>query len=828
MSRQYTVTTRFNRQTTLLLLLLLCPLLASAQYELLWQTPPFGQETGAYKRVISSETDHEGNLLLLAQTYSSSTDSRMVLYKYSGDGSLLWQIVPQQPNPELQESPVKLRVDANGNSYVLTNLTQNFENAGAILSKVSPAGEGMWSRTFTSDSYIFTRSNDLVVNEAQEVFVAGKGMHEGTSIGIVAKLQPNGNTAWSRATSGETVNTITLNQSEDVVAAGTTYAQMQERGNLHLLTMHRDNGELLMDKTYGFRMQTVYSNDMPTHVHVTASGDILVLSEISSPLNTTDFNVVLMRTDSQGAVKWQQMIGNTDESRVLDVAFADSEEVVVLGLEAKYRQTADYFLTKVSVDGQKQWYHTFNRYDGATIHELAPADVDISADGNIALTAHAAVFNVPPAWFVPPVYQQQPVLVSILYNMDGEQVWENVYEPYPESYTYGRSISFDAEGNLFVAASTTPADSQPSYEHIILYKFGAADKATTPLNVQLYLPPYSMRVGEQVRTTADFNDYILTEDTGIRWTWGDGSSPTISYTAFGTDRITGEHRYQEAGIYTIGLNFDESNFSALSDNYKQQMIIYDPMAGAVAGAGQLEHEEVALPYVQGNRETTFAFSVRYPNASSKKPVGATVFLLNNQNRFHSTSYDWLVVNENHAAWKGTGTLDGKSGYSFLATVLDGGGDGINDPEDRMRIQIWDSRNQMVYDTEGTKSPVADLYQTLPHIKIGQIIIYNTTHPLFASLTSGLQLEDELEGVIAYPNPFRDKATVTFAAMQAGSYSAALYDMKGALVKELKQGTVSTGEVVAIEVDGAELPGGIYFTRIATPDEVKTVKLILQR
>ena len=65
--------------------------------------------------------------------------------------------------------------------------------------------------------------------------------------------------------------------------------------------------------------------------------------------------------------------------------------------------------------------------------------------------------------------------------------------------------------------------------------------------------------------------------------------------------------------------------------------------------------------------------------------------------FRSTSYDWLAISAGKAQYKGSGTVNGTSGYAFLLTAYDGdvnGGDGT----DRFRIKIWRaSDNTLVYD-----------------------------------------------------------------------------------------------------------------------------------
>lgn len=68
-------------------------------------------------------------------------------------------------------------------------------------------------------------------------------------------------------------------------------------------------------------------------------------------------------------------------------------------------------------------------------------------------------------------------------------------------------------------------------------------------------------------------------------------------------------------------------------------------------------------------------------------------------KFHSTSYDWLVVAGAKGKFKGSGTIGGSGDYGFMLTATDskvnGGGS-----EDTFRIKIWEkATDEVVYDNQ---------------------------------------------------------------------------------------------------------------------------------
>ncbi|MBB6611286.1 T9SS type A sorting domain-containing protein [Pontibacter sp. Tf4] len=87
---------------------------------------------------------------------------------------------------------------------------------------------------------------------------------------------------------------------------------------------------------------------------------------------------------------------------------------------------------------------------------------------------------------------------------------------------------------------------------------------------------------------------------------------------------------------------------------------------------------------------------------------------------------------------------------------------------------------------------------------------------------------ESDRISAYPTPFSDKATIEFTTSRTENFVVNLYDMKGALVRQLKAGTAKAGELQVVEVDGAGLNEGLYIARMTSDSGAKAVKLLLKR
>ena len=97
----------------------------------------------------------------------------------------------------------------------------------------------------------------------------------------------------------------------------------------------------------------------------------------------------------------------------------------------------------------------------------------------------------------------------------------------------------------------------------------------------------------------------------------------------------------------------------------------------------------------------FGFNSQYKK-NANIPTGETEFNFQVGNfNFHSEAYTWLVVSGYKAQYKGTGSVNGVSGYDFTLTAYDGditGGGGT----DKFRIRITRTNNgNVVFDNRIT-------------------------------------------------------------------------------------------------------------------------------
>lgn len=215
-----------------------------------------------------------------------------------------------------------------------------------------------------------------------------------------------------------------------------------------------------------------------------------------------------------------------------------------------------------------------------------------------------------------------------------------------------------------------------------------------PAIASLTLPPAPVAVGTDVSLSAAYSDDWANDGHSATIDWGDAS---ISAAAVGTPNageISATHTYTTPGVYTVTLTvIDDANASAVKSH--QYVVVYDPSAGFVTGAGWIAYGATACPVLCGGAagRGDFGFVSKYKKGATV-PTGDTRFEFHAGTlAFASAEYEWLLVAGKRAQFKGRGTINGTGDYGFLLTAVD-------DATDAFRIKIWNrATSSIVFDNQ---------------------------------------------------------------------------------------------------------------------------------
>jgi hypothetical protein len=253
----------------------------------------------------------------------------------------------------------------------------------------------------------------------------------------------------------------------------------------------------------------------------------------------------------------------------------------------------------------------------------------------------------------------------------------------------GANKAVDAAGNSNTASTST--------DNTVTWAPATGNNTPT---VTIDSPPFGTTYAKGTATNILFKAHFTDPDNGP-WTytinWDDGTANSTGSLTTNGQNFQATHSFPNTGVYTINVCVKDS--LGASGCAQVWIVVYDPNGGFITGGGFINvgtGSYTADPTLSGR--ANFGFNSQYKK-NANIPTGETEFNFQVGNfNFHSESYSWLVVSGWKAQYKGTGSVNGVSGYDFTLTAYDGdisGGGGA----DKFRIVITDRNhgNGVVFD-----------------------------------------------------------------------------------------------------------------------------------
>ena len=446
--------------------------------------------------------------------------------------------------------------------------------------------------------------------------------------------------------------------------------------------------------TSGFTAQTTFTDGAPIVNSFTLDGSATVISVVAGSSITVAVNATAV-SGSPGAAAWKST----------EIAFRN----VGLGLDFGDTDFCDD-TDKLAAAGTTN--HSFV-YDTTP---LAPATYDVrirafnsdscspqsgSSTKTANLTITPATTNVPPTVDAQGPYsgdEGSDINIAGTSNDDDGDVLSFKWTYAIGTADAGASCSFgddtsesttvnctdDGTYTLTLAVSDGVNTEVTDDATLTVNNVAPSIDITSPADASLY------QISAMVSVTASFTDPGSNDTHTCTFDWDDGmtSGPVASGSP-----CSASHSYGAfgAGIFDIIVTVTDDDGASASDTV--MVIVYDPNAGFVTGGGWIMSPAGAYfadPSLTG--KATFGFVSKYKKGASI-PTGNTEFQFHAGGlNFHSSTYDWLVVNKGgtNAQYKGTGTINGAGLYKFMLWATD-------DSPDTFRIKIWEDGGADIYD-----------------------------------------------------------------------------------------------------------------------------------
>ena len=392
---------------------------------------------------------------------------------------------------------------------------------------------------------------------------------------------------------------------------------------------------------------------------------------------------------------------------------ADTDRVVRLDASGAIVQSyltgdSDLFALNLDPDGTSFWTANFTTGDIHRVNIATGAVLGVISPGvgvyGLTIKGELTQANQPPA------VTADHATVEV--NEGSAAANTGTYsDPEGKAVTLTASVgSVVDNGDGTWSWSYTPADGPSDSQTVTITVTdvgGQAATATFALSVLNVAPTVTITspaagtlysLGSTVPLEVSFSDpgTADTHTCSVAWDGSGTSSAPVVTEASGSGTCTESMVYSGTGVYTITATITDKD--GATGTASVMVVVYDPSAGFVTGGGWITSPEGAyVPQPSLTGKAIFGFVSKYQKGATV-PTGQTEFQFGLAGfNFHSDAYQWLVVAGAKAQYKGTGSVNGESGYGFLLTATDGqlsGGGGT----DKFRIKIWNvTSGTVVYD-----------------------------------------------------------------------------------------------------------------------------------
>ncbi|MBO9203369.1 MULTISPECIES: BACON domain-containing protein [Niastella] len=329
---------------------------------------------------------------------SSSQNDWLQLSKTSGKGNDTIHLTVIKENLTTQTRTITLKAVATDGLEGLQSqiiIEQKFINV-QLVSERAYGGSNF--------DYIYTMAK---ANDGGLLIAGSTGSQRNGDVGApnhgaedcwIARLNSNGDTAWTRSIGGslsEYITSATATADGGFAVAGATYSSqsgdvraVNHGGGDWFIVKLKSNGDTLWTRLVGGVNQ-----DIANGITTTADGGIIVVGQTYS--NTNEKDAMVVKFNSNGDIVWQKVVGGVGADNATSVAVTANGSILVAGWTlanntgdiGNNHGSVDMWVLKLSGNGDKIWSKLYGGKDGDMANAIAvtPDDGFIIAGSSSSL-----------------------------------------------------------------------------------------------------------------------------------------------------------------------------------------------------------------------------------------------------------------------------------------------------------------------------------------------------------------------------------------------------------------------------------------------------------
>ena len=311
----------------------------------------FTYGTSGWDEAYDVELDDNGNFIIAGVAAYNFYD--MCLIKMNSAGDTLW--TKKYGGTGDDDGAYALSKSGDG-GYILAGWTNGPLSAGdydMYVVKVNNAGTFQWEKAFGTSSKEW--ANDVILTTDGNYLIAGYSSATAQKYGFAVKLSTNGDTIWTKIGFTSDINKMqefysVQNTSDSCyIFCGYEYDIPSTVMNILLVKTNSD-GTVKWSETFGGTI-----NHVGTDVVEVSNGFVITGRKYFS---TTNYDPILLKTDLSGNQLWlENYTGSTEKDEMFSVEKTNDNGFLLAG---KYRNgDKDVFIIKTDSTGNFQWSKTF-------------------------------------------------------------------------------------------------------------------------------------------------------------------------------------------------------------------------------------------------------------------------------------------------------------------------------------------------------------------------------------------------------------------------------------------------------------------------------------
>jgi uncharacterized delta-60 repeat protein len=356
-----------------------------ADGRLLWEARYDGP-AGDSDYASAVAVDGNNHVYVAGHSNGRDTSLDLTLVKYDESGNKLWEVHYDGPSHR-DDYARAMALDAKGNVFVTGYSFGDGTEHDYVTLKYRPEGELIWADRYNSSINRDDSAVDLIMDGEGRIIVTGTDRVRSTSYDFATiKYDTGGKQLWMARYSGEgesfdTAAALTVDGNGNVYVTG--YGDNRETG-YDIVTLKYDrNGNRAWTAVYD---GTASRLDMAHDIAVDGAGNVWVAGQ-SMGVDSA-FDMCLLKYGADGQALWTARYDGPAGGADAAVCLAVDEEssVFVSGFSRGVETERDIVLLKYDSAGALKWE---KRFDGTFGGDDVPTSMVTDLNGNIFVTGYS-------------------------------------------------------------------------------------------------------------------------------------------------------------------------------------------------------------------------------------------------------------------------------------------------------------------------------------------------------------------------------------------------------------------------------------------------------